>query len=473
MVEVTSKPTDISKIQDILNAINMGNDSDKNVMKVDYAKGSNLESNILALKGVAIQQAGYLKKMVEYQDKMLSTAKTESVSNTATNTTFDENRKGVLTSAGSAALTSVLGPLGPIVGLLGQLPSLLGLAGTGAAAAAATAAANKMNKTADESSTGATSTKPKLRPKYLTVDERLAAIAEDKRLAELTNQSQSTKPRLPTKYLTVDERLAAIAEDRRLAELANQRQIPPNQKLPIKYLTVDERLAAMDNKPLTLKPLPAINAGPEPFRLTQDMRVAPKIPDVPTTGAAAPIKGSKVPGALGALLSGGMGYFDEELKDAGLTGIQRVGQGLLESIPSAIDFAVESLITNILNTGRNFGPEEDKFDFSITPAFRRFMLRMGSTEVRQETNSDMNAILRQSMYDPMNPDRDRQRISPNAPHLQVPDKTGTQPQAPIIIAPPPSAPASSIVNSNNQQTTIINQTKDVSASLYTQMLGAN
>jgi hypothetical protein len=463
MVEVTSKPTDISKIQDIMNAISSNGGSDKTGLMVDYAAGSKLESGINELKMIGKEQAVYLKKMVGYQEAMLGKARREDVSSAATpskkgkkDNDEEESKSAslgsVLAAAGSAGLMSLLGPLG-LQAAAGML-----LRGGGGA--------DKLKGAPGNDRLNVNDTKPKTSTKYLTVDERLAAIAEDKRLATLAEQA-SSKPKTSTKYLTVDERLAAFAKDKLLASIDDLNTVP-KPKLSTKYLTVDEHLAALGDKKPTLKPMPPMNAGLEPFKLTQDMRVTteaapkiyPKISDAPTKGIVKPPKMSKVPGALGALLSGGMGYFDQELKDAGLDATQRIRQGLLESIPGAIDMFVQGLITDPLNsiTGRGFAAEEDKFNLDITPAFRKYML----ASIDETPNKTIAAA----------PNRMTAFKTAMAP-TTVPDKTLAQPQAAPIIIAPPAAPASSVVNSNNQQTTIVNQTKNVSASLYTQMLGGN
>jgi hypothetical protein len=474
MVELTGKPTEnISNIQDIRNTISSNDSSGKTGLMVDYAAGSKLESNILALKGIAIQQAGYLKKMVGYQETMLGNARRESVSSVATvssESKYGNNEQGrsksdslgsVLAAAGSGGLMALLGPLG-LQAAAGML--LRGGAGNGRLNGGS--GNDRLNVNADA--------KP-LRPKYLTVDERLAAIAEDKRLA-------------------------AIAENKRLAAIADQ---SPPKKLPIKYLTVDERLAAaaLDGKTPTLKPMAPINAVPEPFKLTQDMRVA--ISEMPNTPSIKPPtssrllgllgRGARVAGPVGAVvgtgLSGYQGYNDQDLIDKGISERGRITQGVLEGFTGTSDFVTEQMISNPINavTGvLNYGlgklgveSQIPKVDLSVTDMFRNFMVdnvlqtEEQAVEARKQLIPEMNAILRQAAYDPMNPDRDRQRISPNAPDLYVPDKTLAQPQAAPIVIAPPAAPASSVVNSNNQQTTIVNQTKDVSASLYSQMLGGD
>jgi hypothetical protein len=212
----------------------------------------------------------------------------------------------------------------------------------------------------------------------------------------------------------------------------------------------------------------AFRQAEELSRMADDITV-PGTAIKETTAAAGKVTGGgkiagKGIGVAGAAISAGMGYFDKELKDAGLNGMQRIGQGLLESIPSLIDMFVQGLVTDPLNsmTGRGFDAEKDKFNLDITPSFRKFMLAKEAPIA--ETINAANV-----MY---GVDRDRQRISRLAPDLQVPSKAPTPQAAPSIIAPP-AAPATSVVNSNNQQTTIINQTKDVSASLYKQMLGGN
>jgi hypothetical protein len=219
------------------------------------------------------------------------------------------------------------------------------------------------------------------------------------------------------------------------------------------------------------------SARAKAFRQAEELSRAANdisVPEVPIKGAVGAVAGEttvagkalgKALGPVGGtVLAGGIGYFDKELKDAGLNGIQRIGEGILESIPGMIDFFVQGLITDPLNdiTGKTFAAEKDKFNLELTPSFRKFMLAKEAPIA--ETLNEANI-----MY---GVDRDRQRISRLAPDLQVPGKASMQQAAPIIIAPP-AAPASSVVNSNNQQTTIVNQTKPVSASLYMHMLGGD
>lgn len=447
----------MSNIQDIMNAISSNNSSDKTGLMVDYAAGSKLESNILALKGIAIQQAGYLKKMVGYQETMLGNARRESVSSVASVSSVSKNNNNVqersidsigsvLTAAGSAGLMSLLGPLG-----LQVAAGMLLRGGAGTDRLSGGAGADKINNTASakdfklggnyEPPTESKINKPS---RLLTVDENLAAKRFDAQ--RITSSNSPFKLTRDMRVNSTDLKYKAMAMTD--AELANAMK---TSKSP--------ELANELQRRLTLKNLPDLSV-PDPLKLTKEMRVAPTA-EIPTKVAGVKGAGLKGAGALGAVLSGGMGYFDKELKDAGLTGIQRIGQGLLESIPGAIDMFTRGLITDPLNTftGRGFAPEEDKFNFDITPSFRKFMLGL---DLMKGDNSTIAAA----------PNRMTAFKTAMAP-ITVPDKTITQPQAAPIVIAPPAAPASSVVNSNNQQTTIINQTKDVSASLYSQMLGGN
>ena len=458
MVETTSKPTDISKIQDIMNAISSNDSSDKTGLKVDYAAGSKLESGINELKMIGKEQAGYLKKMVGYQDTMLQNARSESVSSAASNAknnVTDEKPKSALAAAGSAALMSVLGPLGPI---LGQLATGLGALGAGVVGGAGVArlrggaGADRINNTAsakDFKLGGDYDTAPppnnKKPSKLLTVDERLAAQRFDAQ--RITSSNSPFKLTKDMRVNSADLKYKAMAmTDAELADAMKTSKSP--------------ELANELQRRLTLKNLPDLSV-PDPLKLTKEMRVAPTA-EIPTKVAGVKGAGIKGAGALGAVLSGGMGYFDKELKDAGLNSIERIGQGLLESIPGAIDMFTRGLVTDPLNTftGRGFGPEEDKFNFDITPLFRKFML-----EEMSKTKSDNSTMA-------VAPNRMTAFKTAMTP-TTVPNTTITPPPAAPIVIAPPAAPASSVVNSNNQQTTIINQTKDVSASLYLHMLGVN
>lgn len=484
MVEVVTKPTDISKIQDIMNAINSGGSSDKTGLKVDYAAGSNLESGINELKRIGEKQVSYLKTMVMYQDTMLQNARREDVSSAASNSknnVADEKQKSELTRVGSAALMSILGPLGPI---LGQLATGLGLLGGGAVGAAAGyklrggggagkvrggAGADAFNKSASASDFKLGGSYEPPEPKFgkqsrlLTVDENLAAQRFNAR--QITS---STSPFRLTQDMLVNATNSPFKLTRDM--LANSKDL----KYRAMAMSDTELANAMKTsntielsnelkRRLTLKNLPNLSR-PEPLKLTEGMRVSNM---APAAEVKIPAKSAKVSGGIGALISAGMGYFDEELKNAGLNAVERVGQGVLEIIPGTIDMFTRGMITDPLNTftGRGFGtPEEDMYNLDITPSFRKFMLQ-GFQEQKAKTAAAGPIIAGA-------PNRMTAFRTAMAP-VTVPNTTFTQPPAAPIVIAPPAAPASSIVNSNNQQTTIVNQTKDVSASLYMHMLGGN
>jgi len=450
MVEVTSKPTDISKIQDIMNAISSNGGSDKTGLMVDYAAGSKLESGINELKMIGKEQAVYLKKMVGYQETILGKARREDVSSVATNNNVsDEKPRSALSAAGSAALMSVLGPLGPI---LGQLVSGVGLLGAGALAGRGVIRGGG-GVDAARGGGGA---------------DRLPAVDSDTKPTKVKFTKKDFD--LGTYDLTKEMRKAISGSgDFELTSKSPLMLYKDPVKSPL-------RLTEAMSKVISGSGDFELGDAKSLFNLSEEMRVKPKISDVPTKVIAGPPKMSKVPAALGTLLSGGMGYFDQELKDAGLNGMQRIGQGLLETIPGTIDMFVQGLVTGIPNSINNIikgrsPADEEEFNLDLTPAFRKFMLN--NVMSSQEETATMTREGMQSAADTMyGIDRDRQRISRNAPDLQVPSKAPTSQAAPIIIAPP-AAPASSVAYSNNQQTTIVNQTKPVSASLYMHMLGGD
>lgn len=461
MVEATGKPTDISKIQDIMNAISSNDSSDKTGLMVDYAAGSKLESNILALKGIAIQQAGYLKKMVDYQETMIGNARREDVSSVASaskkdkkgNKDEEENRYDslgtVLATAGSAGLLSLLGPLG-----LQAAAGMLFRGGAGNDKLAGGAGNDKVNDDADK--------KPKT-----TAD---APDADTKRTSRRSGRLPANPVRID--YTSADfglgEKPKLLLTKEMQAAISNYKgaDFELGKKPPLLLTDPINNDFGLGKKPTLqlTKEMRAAISGTSPLSLTEQMRVKPKISDAQTKGVG--VKGA---GALGAVLSGGMGYFDKELKDSGLNSIERIGQGLLESIPGAIDMFTRGLVTDPLNsaidlvngfTGKGPVAEEDKFNYDITPLFRKFMLEeMSKTK---SDNSTMTAA----------PNRMAAFKAAMAP-TTVPNTTITPPPAAPIVIAPPAAPASSVVNSNNRQTTIINQTKDVSASLYSQMLGGD
>lgn len=73
MVETTAPYSDtgkgLTKLQEILNSIGTTSGDKKSMLKVDAAPGSNLEKVLVDIKKVMTLQAGYLSKIVDYQNE--------------------------------------------------------------------------------------------------------------------------------------------------------------------------------------------------------------------------------------------------------------------------------------------------------------------------------------------------------------------------------------------------------------------
>lgn len=86
MVETTAPSTDtgkgLSKLQEILNSIGSTDGNKKNMLKVDAAPGSNLEKMLVDIKKVMGLQAGYLSKIVDYQNEQKQKERLASASGT-------------------------------------------------------------------------------------------------------------------------------------------------------------------------------------------------------------------------------------------------------------------------------------------------------------------------------------------------------------------------------------------------------
>ncbi len=493
MVEVTSKPTDISKIQDIMNAISSNGGSDKTGLMVDYAAGSKLESGINELKMIGKEQAVYLKKMVGYQEAMLGKARREDVSSAATpskkgkkDNDEEESKSAslgsILATAGSAGLMSLLGPLGlqAAAGILlrggGGVDKVRGGGGADRLAASAAAEA-KLAKTA-------------------SAEAKLAKTANLAKDLIKVSGSAAEDFFLGAFKLTEEMLVKGISGsgDFELTSKSPLILYKDPVKSPLK-LTEAMRKVISGSGNFELGDAKSL------LNLSEEMLVKPKIPPVSVAAEESSILkkllklGGKGAGLLGTILKplanpitstaigAGRGFFDKELKDAKIATGGRMIEGILESVPGTIDLITQYGINSTINTYGNMlklalnkmGVDTSKVGKmsipEITPTFRKFMID-NVLRTEEEVAAAMGRDIRSISNDVYGIDRDRQRISRNAPDLQVPSKAPTSQAAPIIIAPP-AAPASSVVNSNNQQTTIVNQTKPVSASLYMHMLGGD
>lgn len=492
MVETTANPNEgMSKLKDILDSIGSGSGGVKSLLKVDYGEGSKLESSLVELKKFASKQTDYLQKMVKFQDDALRAKRLADVGQAETEklqpTEKPVKESSVLAAAAGGFLS---GALGPILGqlLLTGLSGLTKLVRPGGArpegkAGSLSEGNNKPNSTS--ATDRETARDEKIAKTSKLNEEAKLKTAEAERLKiEADGKMARAKAEILNSERT-GERLYGAAENSRRAKLMREAEMASREAAAAKEAADAAKAAASTTKTTGVVARTAEATGTATSRLGKILSFAGKTGGYLARGA----------GPASVALGGLSGYLDPELKQENLSAADRIGEGMLESIPGFIDLPFEAgawLDKKLFGIDSWEGPK-------LTEKFRALMLagRKSNAGFREamenmpeyremyygDTNATINRLISQYVSDndggTLSPMAIRSKLALDyqnslsiSPVTSAPTVPGATNQPQVVVVPAPaSSPSNVTTNSNNTQNITIQKTQDPAVSLGLQMLG--